>query len=60
MDHGLFLSNGEVTLKHRRLQYLIGFAGLFLSNGEVTLKPKARKSNESEDKDYSSPMERSR
>ena len=38
-EWGLFLSNGEVTLKHQFAGILVvNIKGLFLSNGEVTLK----------------------
>ena len=40
MKAGLFLSNGEVTLKLITWSVALRIAmGLFLSNGEVTLKP---------------------
>ncbi len=40
---GLFLSNGEVTLKQLPSgDWSGGVGGLFLSNGEVTLKLKLR------------------
>ena len=58
---GLFLSNGEVTLKLLVGQQVVGLhGGLFLSNGEVTLKRRAlRRVWQCDGRDYSSPMERS-